>query len=218
MSTVKKQKKSFQEIFREWIWPFSAVVTLLVILTAMGVTFSCQSGTIASQKKQIAALENRIEVLDREKALQTDRVYAGTTGMDSRRVAKDDGRIKDLMETAFDWDSYSEYMEARKKLQEDYGIAPDSSFMTVFMPALQQYEVDGKTTDIIKEDGLNLEYEGMTSRVMSIDSADNYRYFSIVTIKSHDKKNGEATGNVLLMYTVSPDGNISNVQAYTLTD
>lgn len=175
-----------------------------------------QSARKNEADRRVLSLQNQLDARNIEISQQKDDVYKKTTGYDEARVDKDASIMNAFFKTAFNWDSFSEYSEARETLKEEYNLADDSSFLTRLMPEIEEYEDEnGKTTNQIKASNLNMTFSGMTPTVMSINDNDSYTYFTTVSVTSSDQQKGKATGKILFIYTLSKDGTLSGLEAFT---
>ena len=73
----------------------------------------------------------------------------------------------------------------------------------------------GKKFNQIDAEGINMNYKSLKSYVVKISGTD-YSYITEVTVESSDKADNSATGVILMTYDVSLNGNISNINGFTL--
>lgn len=148
------------------------------------------------------------------------------TGYDDARVKLDDKSAESFFRTIMTWDTYEEYNENRKLVMEK-GVEEDSNFLTMFFPEIKIVtDEDGNEyNDIDNGDGkLNMAFGSLSSRVINIDG-DVYSYFAEMTVTSGasykttsgDKQSIAGTGKCVVTYDIDADGNISNIEGYTLS-
>ncbi len=213
---MKKNKKTDVQTLRPWLPVILAGAFMLIAGIFVWISTSNAQNIISAQQREIVSLQNQIDAEQASIKADHDRIVKTTTGIDLARKDTDSSKIYKLVETAFNWDSFDSYKAAREQLMKDYQLSNDSGFMKVFMPELSSAkDSKGNEVNLIDDGGYNISLVSMTPYVMSIDQSGNYTYFCIVTIESKDKGKGKAQGSLILMATVSPDGNLSSVEAWT---
>lgn len=180
-----------------------------------GLVQSDRSSQLGEQYRTITGLENRIDTLEAAVNEDTAEAVHLASGLDSARVVKDDDAARALLEKVFDWDSKETYDAARESVKSEYGLADDSTFLSVFMPAVNNIDVGGREINEIDARGLNMSYSDMQSNVTGING-DLYTYFTIVTVESSDSSGATAQGESAFVYTVDGEGNLSDLAAYAI--
>lgn len=210
------------------IGPILGIVFIVIVSLVVGVQYtSAHKELVEAQAAAISANtggNGSSGVSTADSSLRTK--MKEVTGYDYSRVKSDDMTAESLFKSIFTWDTYDEYMENRQQLL-DMGVDADSYVMTTFFPELKQVTPDnGDEPYYVVNDGtesLNMAYGSMTSRVTGIDG-NVYSYFAEVTITtetSYEKTDGNTQKTVgtavcVLLYDVDGDGNMTNLDAYTI--
>lgn len=197
--------------------PLFLCIAFFVICSVVCVSqISSREAALQEQSLEIAELKNKLSTLKVANENAKTEYHLEITGVDMNRVKKDDNIISNFMRQVCTWDSYDEYMSARVKIMQSYGIEEDSAFMSIFMPVVvNRVSPDGKNYNRIDTMGLNMTYEGLDSYVTKIVAGD-YSYFTIVTVSSTWVNGGEALATAAVMYTVDAEGNLKNISAIPL--
>lgn len=172
------------------------------------------NGAIANQNNNIVSLENKISVAKAANNRKMRGFNQSITGLNLVRKKTDDQKAESLLKYATTWNSGKSYRQKRKAIMKEYKLSDNDNFMKVFMPPLEQYGMSLKSSgsNEIDVNSLNMKYDGMTSYVTNIQG-NNYSYFTVVTVSSHDKKGAVAQGKVAASYTIDGHGKISNLNA-----
>lgn len=171
--------------------------------------------TLFEQQSMIEEYQNAINIQMQSLQQAEDNAVSCASGIDFSKVAKDDETVKSFLEMIMTWGSYEEYEAIRQKLVNEYGVSEDSTFMTTFLPAVKNKEKNGKNYNVIDNNDLNMTYEDMDSYVVKI-SNETYSYFTIVEWSSADEFGNEGKSKAVFTYDVSSEGNISNLEGYTI--
>lgn len=198
------------------------VVITLVLALLCGIIYMVNSSSweskLSAQNKQIQQLQNQITVKEAANQNTTNTVVQQTTGLNQARVDSDKLIAEEFLEKIMTWDSYEEYQSLREWCMNTYGVEEDSKFLQIFMPEVVIATAnDGSTYNRIDTSGLNVQYEGMDTYVTRI-TANNYSYFSFVTWSSHDSFGNEAATTAIFTYDINGNGELSNIDAYTIAD
>lgn len=204
----------------------AAVVVCALLALGSFLFYYLSSGTWESnllvQEREIYSMQNDIEAKKLTVTEKEHVVIRDTTGLDYERVQKDDAIAEEFLKHVMSWDNYNQYQTIRKECIDEYGLDEDSGFLQVFLPEVPLMRTnDGKAYNMIDDgdiehpSGLNIKYEGMSSRVSGI-STDSYSYFTIVDWSTQDEKGREAMAQAVFTYDVNGDGDILNVDAYAI--
>lgn len=195
----------------------TASVAILVIMIIFGaVSGSRHNSTLESQASEIASLQNQVEVQKAAVQAGSSSVVQQVTGIDLERKSKDDEVIKNFAQRVCTWSTYEEYMAMRGDVLSKYSLSESSRFATVFLPSYGSIkDKDGTEHNLIDYNKISCSYRGMKSIVSGISGA-QYSYFVIVTCAG-SKDGSSSTFNVVFCCDVDGLGNISNLEAYTLT-
>lgn len=173
--------------------------------------------------REIQAVQTKIDQSGEQKKAVEKEVKMEVSGLDTSRVQTDDKAAKDFFEDILSWSSYEEYQAVRERITNEYDLDDSSTLLVNFFPEIEVVtDLDGNEYNIIdamRQSGepLNLSFVDMSSYVINISGTD-YSYFTEVTVSSTANNGGMATGRCIFLYTVSEDGQLSNLHAYTVAE
>lgn len=198
------------------------VLAIVVFIGNMVVSRVVYSKNLNALDDEIQQLTTNIEVNRVSRQESLDSAKAKVVGLDTKRVKTDDGVLESFLKKCFTWSSAAEYRAIRKELENSDVIDSSGTFVDVLFPELtEDLSVDGDRTKNTIDDSiygkLNLKYDSLQSHVISVDGT-NYRYFTEVTVTSSIDGGVSKTGLVVMTYTVDKDGNLSDVDAYTVAN
>lgn len=172
------------------------------------------NNALAMEEQRIDGLQNKIDVQKAANNRKIKKAEQAITGLNYVRKDKDDATIDGFLQQSCTWNSAKQYREMREVLFKKYGLSKNSTFMKTFVPSLAQIGMkpgdDGNNE--VDYDGLNMKYEDKTSYVTGI-SGDNYSYFAVVHVMTHNKKGKVARGTAIFRYTIDGDEKIKNLDA-----
>lgn len=194
----------------------SSVIAAIMIIIC-GIHYNGTVGSacdkVVEQENEIADLKNRLDVSSAEQKSNATKLKMEVTGLNAKRVATDDEIAEAFLQKVLTWDNGTAYDQMRAELFEKYGLDENSSFTQVFLP-VNVKTPDGKY-NYIDTHKRNSKYESMVSHVSKINT-DCYSYFTDVTWSSSDLNGNEATATCIFLYDVTVDGDIKNLEAYTV--
>lgn len=169
----------------------------------------------AVYETRLQEAQSALEEVERQEA----QMLAEASDSNAARIERDSSIIDNMLSETLIWIDFEGYSNARKTAIEHYGIAEDSRFMTVYLPEVHETPdtADGSTYNYIDVNGINVHYENKDLHLCGIDG-DIYRYFAEVTTSSMDRYGNEGFAKSVLMCSVNGDGEITDVDAYTLLD
>lgn len=193
-----------------------SVLIFVIVLIANGVSAGSRASILEEQAVEIANLKNQVETQRASVQAGSSSVVQQTTGIDLERKAHDDEIIKAFAERVTTWSSHAEYTEMRAEIMSKYDLSEASRFATVFLPDYGSIkDGEGVEHNLIDYSSISCSYRGMKSIVSGI-SGGQYSYFVIITC-SGGRDGSTSTFNVVFCCDVDGTGNISNLEAYTLT-
>ena len=200
--------------FAPWIL---GVVMLIIGFVYTGVVTSFRDAQLDEQTAIIAQLELDKKNAEANTEGQENEVISDATGLDFNRVAQDDQKARSFIAVATTWDDCESYNNARQELISDYGIKEDSGLLTHYMPLVEDFPggAGGSMINQIDASGANMTFDSMTSYVTKIDSG-VYSYFATVKLSGSNSKGKMASGTSVFTYDIDVDGNVINVNAYTI--
>lgn len=193
-----------------------AVLVLAIVLIANVVSGSGRSSTLKDQRTEITNLSNQVESQRASVQAGSSSVVQQTTGIDLERKDKDDAVIREFAKLVTTWSTHDEYTAMRAEVMEKYALSESSRFATVFLPSYGSItDGAGVEHNLIDYNKISCSYRGMKSIVSGI-SGGQYSYFVIVTCAG-GRDGATSTFDVVFCCSVDGIGNISNLEAYTLT-
>lgn len=183
----------------------------IVLASAAVLGIGFMTGAILWRNSWIDSLNSQLAFAesgqaDTEPEKSDEETVQEQTGISLERKNADDALIDSFLEDTLTWSSRAEYDESRNKAIEHYGISADSGFLKDYMPSLDEdFDFEGKN--------LNLEYQSMQSYLTSA-GADSYSYTACVNVAGKSPAGGQADGNMLILYTISRDGRITEINGY----
>lgn len=197
------------------------IVAVCVLLGNMIVNNVVYSRNLSEKSNQIQSLTAQIEknrVLANQSLNDTK---AKVSGLDMNRVRTDDGIAETFFTKIFTWSSAAEYNVIRDNLLQSDMLDTNNSLLTTVFPELKkEQDVDGGSSNIIDDSiygQLNMTYDSMTSHVIGIDDT-TYFYFTEVTVLSQVDDGISNAGEIVVTYSVNKDGQISDLNAYTVAE
>lgn len=205
------------------------IVSVCFVLLVFGITAyrytDAQRKLVIAEEQSVAA-----ETQQQKKANTTNESrsaeYKDVTGVDVSRVASDDRKVEDFLKYILTWKNYSEYQQKRDAVIKDYHVAEDSHFLTTFFPEIKVIKDKAGNEYNALDDGmeeLNLSFGSMYSKVVNIQD-DVYSYATVVQVTtdaSYRRTDGTdqsiaGTGYCIVTYDTTADGNITNLDGYTV--
>ena len=204
------QKQGFWARNR-WVLALGAVVAIGGCLS--GVTVADQAQTIASQTTQIAKLQQDVSSQEAQLAKATEQNATQALGVSDSRVKKDTAEIRQLLATAFTWDSGDSYETARETLKSRFDLPP----------ARFNQDNSGKRYYYLDATGLNSALGSNVDIEVVEVSATTYRYAVMadteVGVDGPDQLDGQgnplpkstATRRVLVLVTTDATGKLTHM-------
>ena len=197
-----------------------AIIGCIVICLASVImyvtTVNNNNATLDAQSARIAQL--RQDIANKSASLQESQSQAvqTTTGLNAARVAQDNAIAQAFLKDVMTWDSWDTYDAIRRRCINEYGLDPESRFMSVFLPAVPtRTSNDGTVYNRIDVEGLNCTYEGTTSYVRGINGT-TYSYFATVGWSVTSPEGYEGSATAIFIYSIDVNGDIIDLDAYTL--
>lgn len=174
---------------------------------------------LAEQSNQIQELTSKMEK-NRVFINQTlNDAKSHVTGLDMDRVRTDDGIAEVFFKKIFTWSSAEDYTTIRNELMSREDV--NSNFLTTVFPELkEEQDENGESANVIDDSDygqLNMSYDSMISHVIGIDET-TYSYFTEVTVLSEVEDGTSRIGNIVITYSVDKDGNVFDLNAYTVAE
>ena len=210
------------KIIKKFIPVFIGVVVLIVSVFFTSIRAKPLEDNIALQNREITNLKNKLEIIENTVKSDTQKVLVKqTTGLDSERVDKDKGIIDNLARTLFTWHNGEQYDAVRDALVENYGVPIDSNILTTLFPAQEEFEnilvkEDDSDKSLVDRYNLNSQFEQTDIHVSNIN-IDVYSYVVFVKSTSVGKNGGEGEGYAALLLDVNSNGEIKNLDGYTIS-
>lgn len=194
---------------------FLLVAGLLAFGAVVGtvVSTSNNGAVLLAQEQKIQQLKGSVAIKEAEVEKAKSQTNQGASGIDAARKAKDDELIKQVLGTAFTWNSYESYMAGRTKLMTGFGIKEDSTMLTKTMPSVEnRTDPSGKTFNVIDTQGLNSSFASVESRVSLIKVTD-YSYFAIAKANTSSKVGSTSVEtSYAVSYTIDANGKLLDIK------
>lgn len=130
--------------------------------------------------------------------------------LDKQRWANDDTIINEWIAPAFNFDNADEYNKNREKYISELGTN-DDFVKNVLTPYIHGYtdKITNENETISNGSDMNMSITKFKSYVDKVDG-DNYSYVAVITCSSTSSGGGSGDSQMILTYTISKDGKISN--------
>lgn len=189
-------------------------VIFVVALFARQSILKTYDQRLAKSNQELMNITNQRDSNVVKKDSNKQAILDEVTGLDLARQKHDDALAEEVFDHIFTWDDYKSYVKVRDEMIEEYEM--NESVVSRLMPDVPELIGEGgKKFNQIDADGLNMSYQSLKSYVVRISGTD-YSYITEVKVSSDDKAGNSATGVVLMSYDVSINGNISNINGFTL--
>lgn len=205
--------------WRRNLAPIMAGMILVGTITATSLYAANSEVEVNEARAEVSVVQEEVEVAQEEQHAAEKEHAQAVTGLDVDRKSTDDQAAGQVMSTAMTWSTGQEYNDARKTLINTYNLAPDSSFLTTFLPDQMCNETStGEQVCMVDTDGLSAKYDSFESTVTDI-SIDKYSYFALVKMRVMSTDGSTSISQTVPMtYTVDGDGTITDLVAYPVTD
>lgn len=185
------------------------LLTVIVCMVLVG-KMNSYTDQLAAQQTSIDTLTTQITLASAAQAANSNQAVHSATGMDMERKIRDDGIAEKFMSRVLTFTGYAEYQDMRKSVMADYGLTTQDQFVKSFLQS-------GQSAYGENADSLSSQYSDMTSMCYRVDEDTGmYYYFTKVNCIASGAYGGNGTVTSVFMYTVDADGNLANLQAYTL--
>ena len=168
---------------------------------------------------RINELKDSISKQEKKNSKADEKLNQEVNGLDLVRKTTDDQLANTFFQNLTTWSNAKEYRAARRMMIEKYHVPAKSWLLTKFLPPLRQFNLrmGSNGYNRVDKDNLNLNFEDLSSNVISISGTD-YRYFAKIEVSAHDKKGNIARTNLLAQYTVDGNGRIKDVTMSSIVD
>lgn len=202
---------------RPYIVSFVLLILALVFYIVTNSVLSKQAIQIKSLNDQIHEAQRKSAMVDSQIRKATEDAKSSASGLDFSRVNSDYNLAEKFLKECLTWSNESEYRLVRENILYKYGTdVTGGEFMNLFMPEIPVIkDADGNVYEEFGEIA-NLEYVSMDQHVVDVSSSGDYSYFSEVVIASTDASGHRGQGRCVVLYTTDRDGNLHNIDAYTV--
>ena len=199
-----------KERFKEFIPIMICILYLFVLMVIYNGISKNALKAVSVKQNDVTQLENQLALAKNRMDTKKTEFTIKNTGVDEDRLHRDEGIISDFLTKVGTWDSYSSYMKARDSIMTAYGLNEDSDFMKSFMPKINNRTDDaGNNYNKIDTFGLNIKFTGNTTYLLS--TSEDYSYLSEAYMESRDDEGGEGRTRMVLLFSITPNGKLSNV-------
>ena len=196
-----------------------AIAALVATALSYASTTSRGAAELDGQEQRISQLQADLASAQAEANEAQLSIKKSVTGLDTSRIEQDDAQAEALMRTATTWSDAQSYVDARAEVTRRWALAEDSQFISTFLPGEDQgaFRYDGEGTLHFAYPGANSAMTSFDSTLVSVGKADDtlWTYFATVGIEVKSANGGTIERTIAVQYTVSEDGALSDVTAYT---
>ena len=188
---------------------FAICIVMLLGCTIVRTSYQSEldkvSSTLVNVTNEITKLKTQNQ---EEKIVYVD--SASAKALDKQRWANDDTIINEWIAPAFNFDSADEYNANREKYIAELGT-DDDFVQNVIPPYIAGYtdKISNENETISNGSDMNMSITKFKSYVDKVDG-DNYSYVAVITCSSTSSGGGSGDSQMILTYTISKDGKISN--------
>lgn len=189
---------------------------LIVGLLVRGIFVNSYENKLAVSNQQVVDISNQRDTNLSSQKSEKQAVLDKVTGLDLNRQKQDDEKAAGIFKSIFTWDSYKTYNDVKAKMINEYQM--NESVVKRLMPEV--FEITSESDKKINEidaNKLNMNYVKLQSYVVKISGTD-YSYITEVTVESSDRAGNKASGKVLMTYDVAMNGQVSNINGFTLAN
>lgn len=191
---------------------FSGILIISLIVRQFVV--KAYENKLLASNQELVTISNQRDTKQGQKEFEKQEILDKVTGLDLTRQKHDDELAEKIMSDIFTWDNYETYNDAREKMLDTYKM--DERVVNRLMPKVPEVIVDkGRTINEIDANKANMSFEKLKSYVVKISGTD-YSYITEVSVESSDRADNTATGKILMTYNVSINGQVTNLNGFTL--
>lgn len=188
------------------------VVAFIVLIVGLRIS-SSQRSIVRNAKNQVSQVKSQIEVYKTKSDVQS----VSGDGLDTSRVETDELILENFYKVAFSFKSEDEYNDVRSNIRVDYKLDSKSEFFKYFYQTISDELTDGQSEPLESHarkstDKYDCAYKSMTNYVYTINDG-VYTYISDVILTSNGKDY-----EVVIVPSVDSNGNITNIEGYTVTE
>lgn len=205
-------REKLQRVLPILLFSFLLIVGLLV----RGIIVGSYENKLAASNQQVIDISNQRDTNLSSQESEKQDILDKVTGLDLNRQKQDDEKAAAVFQSIFTWNSYKTYNDVKEKMINEYQM--NESVVKRLMPEVSEIvsEGDNKINEI-DANKLSMNYSHLQSYVVKISGTD-YSYITEVTVESSDKAGNKAKGKVLMTYDVAMNGQISNINGFTLAN
>ena len=185
-----------------------AILTLLVVIFT-GMQKRQYASALEVQSNEIISLETQLALAKANYEANQNQVVTEVSGVNVERKQADDVVAREFISRVTTWADVSEYRTMRAEIVSEYGLDQNSYFLQSFLPIRPQGANESAGS-------VNSEFSSMDSICISADEDTGlYSYFTEVVVHTAGAQGGIGEAHCVFLYTVSADGELSNIEAYT---
>lgn len=204
-------KEKLQKILP--ILVFSGILIISLIVRQFVV--KAYENKLLASNQELVTISNQRDTKQGQKEFEKQEILDKVTGLDLTRQKHDDELAEKIMSDIFTWDNYETYNDTREKMLDTYKM--DERVVNRLMPKVPEVIVgEGRTINEIDANKANMSFEKLKSYVVKISGTD-YSYITEVSVESSDRADNTATGKILMTYNVSINGQVTNLNGFTLS-
>lgn len=187
---------------------FVVVIALAcVIFTNMNVR--SYRSALSVQEDNILSLETQLSLAKANYEANQNQVLVEVSGVDLERKQADDEIARAFISKVTTWSDLATYTAMREEIVATYNLDESSYFLMAFLP-LRPHGLNTSAGSVTSE------FDSMESICVSMnEDTGTYSYFTKVSVLTAGQVGGIGTLNCVFLYSVSSDGVLSDIVAYT---
>lgn len=175
------------------------LIAFLVSFVGYKVVSTYNNKIVVESNKELSSKKDEKELLSTKVSKKDDQVY---TTFDPEKIKKDKKTINNYLENELSFSSMNDLKVKASKNEEKFETGRSFKF---FFPTQNGDSDESLVTKGEIEKGIKIKVNNIDQNVLSVTSG-SYNYLSVVNLKVNDREI-----NMLLKYSVDPDGNITNI-------
>lgn len=199
-------------------FPIIGAAVLSATLLTGQLLLATEEGKLEADEQTLESLQSEIRTAQAQTDAAAVDAASVLSGAQADRVKADTELIEDLADRALTWFDHESYVEARESTMRAYGLTPDSTFMTSFLPpAPVNLDSKGAEYPYIDAAGLNSRATSTHVRLLSVDGVD-YSYMALIDVAASSSDGLGSASNVATVFlTIDSDGAITDLSGYAAT-
>lgn len=229
-TVITTQTEATPSFWARNIWVLLAAGIVLAVALGVALTNLGHTRSEEKQEARVGELEGQLRLAKQRQAEAVDTNTLEALGISASRVKDDGAAIREMLDTAFNWNSGEAFEEARESLKRRFHLSESDDFLLNFLPPSRFNEdSSGKRYYWVDSVGLNVEVkDGAQVEVVRVQGT-SYQYAVLADLEFSSDftdttgQHGNAalqpttTRRVLLYVTVDGEGEFSGLHGIPAT-